>query len=208
MRFLLPLLMATAAMAQPAPPAPAIPAAPVSAPAAALPRVVLDTAAGPVTLEVDTVRAPKTAANFLRYVREKRFDGTGFYRAMKVGDSAGLVQGGTRGDRKRVLPPVAHEPTSATGLSNTDGAVAMARAEPGSADGDFFIVVGDLSGLDAGRQDAAGFAVFGRVVDGMDRVKTMLTAPTSPTEGVGVMRGQMLKPVIAIRSAKRLPPGR
>jgi peptidyl-prolyl cis-trans isomerase A (cyclophilin A) len=169
--------------------------------------VVLDTGAGPITIELDTVRAPKTSANFLRYVREKRFDGTVFYRAMKVGDSAGLVQGGTRGDRKRVLPPVAHEPTSATGLSNTDGAIAMARAAPGTADGDFFIVVGDLSGLDAGKQDAAGFAVFGRVVDGMEVVKKMLVAPTSPTEGEGVMRGQMLSPKIPIRAAKRTAAG-
>jgi peptidyl-prolyl cis-trans isomerase A (cyclophilin A) len=150
-------------------------------------------------------RAPVTAANFLRYVDEGRLDGADFYRAMRVGGGAGLIQGGA--DHGRRLPPVAHEPTSRTGLSHVDGAVSMARAAPGSADADFFIIVGDaMTGLDAGPGsggDQLGFAVFGRVVEGMEVVRRILAAPTSATEGVGVMRGQMLAPRIAIRSARR-----
>ncbi len=121
------------------------------------------------------------------------------------GTARGLIQGGA--EHRRRLPPVAHEPTSATGLSHVDGAVSMARAAPGSADADFFIIVGDsMTGLDAGPAsggDRLGYAVFGRVVEGMDIVRRILAAPTSPTEGEGVMRGQMLEPRIAIRSARR-----
>lgn len=184
-------------------PLPAQPAAPAPAPATV--RVVLDTEAGPIVLALETERAPITAANFLRYVDQRRLDGATFYRAMKIGESSGLIQGGA--EHRRRLPPVAHEPTSTTGLSHVDGALSMARAEPGSADADFFIIVGDaMTGLDAGPAaggDRLGFAVFGRVVEGMEVVRRILAAPTSATEGEGVMRGQMLAPRLAIRSARR-----
>jgi len=176
-------------------------------PSAALPRVVLETSAGPIVVEVETMKAPITAANFLRYVDEKRLDGTTFYRAMTSQPGMGLVQGGTNNDPARTLPPIAHEPTTQTGLAHIDGAVSMARYDPGSATGDFFISVGATPSYDAGRSfsiDAHGFAVFGRVVEGMEVVRTILAAPTSPTEGEGFMRGQMLAPKIEIRTARRL----
>lgn len=170
--------------------------------------VVLETSEGSITILLEVERAPATAANFLRYVDERRLDGALFYRAMRLGEGFGLVQAGA--DHRRRLPPVAHEPTSATGLSHVDGAVSMARAAPGSADADFFIIVGDaMTGLDAGPAsggDRLGYAVFGRVVEGMEVVRRILGAPTSPTEGEGAMRGQMLAPRIAIRSARRAPP--
>ena len=165
-------------------------------------RVTLTTSEGPIVLALDKTKAPITVANFLRYVDGKRLDGTAFYRAMKLGDATGLVQFGTRADPRRTLPPIAHEPTSQTGLSNTDGALAMARYAPGTAAGDMFIVVGDLHTLDAGATDP-GFAVFGHVVEGMDIVRHILVAPTSPTEGEGVMKGQMLAPTIKVISARR-----
>lgn len=175
---------------------------------ALLPRVVMQTSAGAIVIEINDRAAPVTGANFLKYVDEQRFDGTTFYRAMPVGTGIGLVQGGTNYDPRRVLPPIAHEPTTQTGLSHVDGAISMARHEPGTATGDFFISVGPLLPYDAGRSysvDADGFAVFGKVVEGMDAVRTILAAPTSPSEGEGVMRGQMLEPRITIVSARRAP---
>ena len=82
----------------------------------------------------------------------------------------------------------------------------MARLEPGSAQADFFILASDTPAYDAGAAygDADGFAVFGHVVEGMDVVKQILAAPTSPTEGEGVMKGQMLDPRIKIIKAERV----
>ena len=175
----------------------------------ALPRVALETTAGRITLEIETVKAPVTAANFLRYVDEHRLDGVTFYRAMQAGPGMGLVQGGVNNDPDRILPPIAHEPTTQTGLSHIDGAISMARYAPGTATGDFFISVGPTPSYDAGRPfsvDADGFAVFGRVVGGMDVVRAILASPTSPTEGEGFMRGQMLDPEIVITQAWRETP--
>lgn len=176
------------------------------APATLLPRVQMETSAGRIVIEVEAEKAPITAANFLRYVDEHRLDGTTFYRAMTSGPATGLVQGGVNNDPERVLPPIAHEPTTQTGLSHIDGAVSMARYAPGTATGDFFISVGPTLSYDAGRPfsvDADGFAVFGRVVEGMDVVRAILASPTSPTEGEGFLRGQMLEPRIVISRAWR-----
>jgi peptidyl-prolyl cis-trans isomerase A (cyclophilin A) len=173
-----------------------------------LPRVVMETSAGRIVIEVNDRQAPITGGNFLRYVDEHRFDGTSFYRAVRSAPDLGLVQGGTNNDPARVLPPIAHEPTTVTGLSHVDGAVSMARYDPGTATGDFFVSVGPSPSYDAGRPfsiDDYGFAVFGRVVEGMDVVRGILVAPTSPTEGDGFMRGQMLEPRIEIISARREP---
>jgi peptidyl-prolyl cis-trans isomerase A (cyclophilin A) len=177
-------------------------------PAPATVRVVLTTSEGPITLELEKERAPATTANFLRYVDTKRFDGTTFYRAMKLTPELGLIQGGLRNDPRKLFPPVAHEPTTQTGLSNKDGVISMARDKPGSATADFFIAIGDLSSLDAKPDqpgDNLGFAAFGHVVEGMDVVRRIGTAPTSPTEGEGVMKGQMLAPTIRILTARRVP---
>jgi peptidyl-prolyl cis-trans isomerase A (cyclophilin A) len=173
-------------------------------------RVGLQTSEGAIVLELEKERAPITTTNFLRYVDQKRLDGTGFYRAMKLTPAGdyGLIQGGVRGDPKRVLPAVAHEPTSRTGLSHTDGAISMARGAPGSANGDFFISIGALTSLDADPTkpgDNLGFAVFGRVVEGMDVVRRIAAAPTSPTAGEGAMKGQMIVAPVRIVSARRLP---
>ena len=168
-------------------------------------QVVLETSQGSIIIALDPA-APITAANFLRYVEEKRFDGTDFYRAMTITPTLGLIQGGTQNAPDRILPPIAHEPTSETGLSHVDGAVSMARFDPGSATGDFFIIVGNVNTLDAGRGAPGdpGFAVFGRVVQGMEIVRGIMVAPTSATEGEGSMRGQMLEPRIRIVSARKV----
>ena len=165
--------------------------------------VILQTTAGDILIALEP-GAPVTAANFLRYVDEHRFDGTDFYRGMVVGPGVGLIQGGTNNAPDRILPPIVHEPTSQTGLTHDDGALSMARYDPGSATGDFFIIVGTVRSLDAVPGGDPGFAVFGHVIQGMDIVRQILAAPKSPTEGEGFMRGQMLDPRIRIVSAGRL----
>ena len=177
----------------------------VAAPALAQPapvRVLLETSAGNITLEVDLARAPITGANFLRYVDQRRYDGATFYRAMPGGPGRGLIQAGV--DHQRRLPPIAHEPTSRTGLSHVEGAVSIARDAPGTATADITIMLGDMTYLDAGGVDPDGYAVFARVVEGMETVRRIHAAPTSPTEGEGAMRGQMLSPRIRIISARRV----
>ena len=185
--------------------APATPAVPVYA----TQEVALATDEGTIILALEVERAPGTSANFLKYVDDRRFDGATFYRAVRFAerDDLGLLQGGTKGDPKRVLPGIAHEPTTVTGLTHDDGAISMARAAPGTANGDFFIILGKFSSLDADPEkdgDNLGYAVFGHVVGGMDVVRRILAAPLSETEGEGSMRGQMLEKPIRIISARRL----
>ena len=130
------------ALQSPSQPTPApVAATKVATAASATVTVRLQTELGPIILTIDREHAPLTAANFLHYVEQKRLDGTTFYRALKLEGRSdlGLVQAGTRGDPKRVLKPIAHESTLATGLSHTDGALSMARAGVGTATGDFFI---------------------------------------------------------------------
>ena len=197
------MLLAAPAFAQEVAPAP-----PVPEKVWRTETVRLETAQGPILIALEVERAPVTSANFLKYVDQKKFDGATFYRALTFAGrpDLGLVQGGAKSDPKRLLPPIAHEPTTKTGLSHTEGAVSMARGAVGSAQGDFFIILGNLNSLDADPSkpgDNAGFAVFGRVVEGMDVVKTILAAPVSATEGVGAMKGQMIAKPIPIKSARR-----
>ena len=165
--------------------------------------VALDTEKGRIVIALDRGRAPLTAANFLRYVDSGKYDGEAFYRAMPYG-KGGLIQGGIRSDARKLLPPVEHEPTSQTGLKNVAGAVSMARLAPGTAQADFFVLTTDIPAFDASPADP-GFAVFGKVIEGMDVVRAILASPVSPTRGEGVMKGQLLEPAIRITRASRLP---
>ena len=190
---LLMLVFAAPLAAQQTPP----PAAPAPV------RVTITTSAGPIVVALDHAHAPVTTANFLRYVDAKRFDGTTFYRAMKIAPDSGLIQGGQR-DPRKLYPPIAHEPTSTTGLSHGNGTISMARGAPGSATADFFITMGAMNGLDASASDP-GFAAFGTVVEGLDAVRAIMGSPTSPSAGEGPMKGQMLNPAVRIVSVRRTP---
>lgn len=183
--------------------------APAPAPLPDLVRVALTTELGPIVLELDNKHAPVTTRNFVRYVDGKRFDGVTFYRVMRLpfgSQPSGLIQAGPRGDPKRVLPPIAHETTTQTGIKHVAGTVSMARFAPGTATGDFSILLSDMPGLDAdapGQTDAAGFAAFGHVVEGMDVVRRIYDVPLSPTLGTGMMKGQMIAKPVKIVTARR-----
>ncbi len=186
--------------------APAPPIAPAPKPYATA-RVVLMTSLGPITLELEKDRAPITAANFLRYVDQKRFDGISFYRRSQAPGEPdkGFIQGGTT-DPKRVLSPIAHEPTTKTGLSHVQWAISVPRWAPGSARGDFTILLSDAKWMDADPKasgDNLGYAVFGRVVDGFDTVRKIHAAPVSASKGLGAMKGEMLEPQVKIMTARR-----
>lgn len=172
-------------------------------------RVALTTAIGTIIIDLDHKHAPISTANFVRYVDQKRFDGIVFYRVMRLAfgeQPNGLIQAGARGDPKRVLPPIAHEPTSLTGLKHLKGAISMARFAPGTATADFSILVSDLPGLDAGANpnDLAGYAVFGYVVEGMDIVRNIYDTPLSLTQGSGVLKGQMIDVPVKVLTVRRI----
>ena len=202
---LLAILSAPAlAQASPLPPA----AAP--APKEDLVPIAIDTSLGRIVIALDRGHAPITTANFLHYVDTHRFDGETFYRAMHQQDAngvdGGLIQGGITSNALKLFPPIKHEPTTQTGLHNVAGAIALANVGPGTARADFFILVSDLPGLDAGGPggDANGFAVFGHVTEGMDVVKKIFNSPLSPTKGKGELKGQMLDPPVKIIKAVRV----
>lgn len=193
------LLVATAAQAMP------VPSTPGEKPVADMVAkkdvvtVALDTEKGRIVLELDRLRAPITTANFLRYVEAKRFDGIGFYRAMPYGEDNGLIQAGITRDTRLLYPPIAHEAPSATGLTHEAGSILMANNGPGTARSDFFITVGPIPAFED------SFALFGKVIEGMDVVKAIFAAPVDPEKGLGAMKGQMLQAPVAIRTARVVP---
>jgi peptidyl-prolyl cis-trans isomerase B (cyclophilin B) len=144
--------------------------------------VQLETNHGTITLDIDEVNAPATAANFLQYVRDGHYDGTIFHRVIPNfmiqggGFAAGMHQKPTRAN-------IAHEgvKTSAAGLVNNRGTVAMARTnDPHSASSQFFIntVDNDFLNFSAPSGNAWGYAVFGKVSAGMDVVDAIRKVAT------------------------------
>lgn len=166
-------------------------------------RVRLETTAGAITLAIDVRHAPKTAVNFLTYVDDERLDGTRFYRAARSNvPGVGFIQGGIDTDARRRLEPVELEPTSKTGLRHVVGAISMARyGSPNSGTGNFSLLTGPRPDMDA-RPGYQGYAVFGKVIGGMDVVKRILAMPTSPG-GEGAFKGELLvKPVVITRAVR------
>jgi peptidyl-prolyl cis-trans isomerase A (cyclophilin A) len=169
------------------------------------PEVLIQTTLGEIKVEVYEEKAPITATNFLRYVRENRFRGATFYRTVTMDNQPNndikieVIQGGLKEDSLGLgLPAIEHETTGQTGLLHLDGSISMARAEPGTASSEIFICVGDQPELDFGGQrnpDGQGFAVFGMVVEGMDVVRRIQAQPAD---------GQMLDPEIPITAVTLL----
>jgi peptidyl-prolyl cis-trans isomerase A (cyclophilin A) len=186
--------------------------APVPSPAStpALPRVALTTSAGTIIVEVDNVRAPISGNNFLRYVDQKRLDGTSFYRVSHVQDHFGFVQFGVNNAPARVLPPIKHEPTTLTGIKHTDFTLSTPRLAPGTARGDFTIVLGDQPSFDADPSrpgDNLGYAAFAHVIDGKDVVLKIFDAPNSQTATLGgYFKGEVPAAPVKILTARRIKP--
>jgi peptidyl-prolyl cis-trans isomerase A (cyclophilin A) len=172
------------------------------------PKVTITTDHGAFTAEIFSDKAPVTAGNFLRYVDTRRYDGAQFYRALRNSwdQTTGLIEGGLPNHPERLLPPVAHEPTTQTGLKNIDGTLSLARFAPGTGRADFSICLGDSPSLDANPAqpgDNLGFAAFGRVVEGMDVVHAILALPTNGAARNPVMQGQILSPPVTITTMRR-----
>ena len=147
-----------------------------SASAQSAPKVKFETTLGEFTIEVYPDKAPKTVENFLQYVNDKQYNGTVFHRVM----DGFMVQGGGMTSDMKEKPTRAPIPLEArNGLRNDRGTIAMARtSNPNSATAQFFINVVDNQGLNAPQPDGFGYAVFGKVVSGMDVVDKIRQAPT------------------------------
>ncbi len=145
------------------------------------PTIVIETELGNITIELFEKQAPVTTNNFIKYIDEKRYIGTTFYRVVTPKNQPlskikiEVIQGGLYEDNHpQALPPIVHESTKETGILHKDGVISMARYEPGTATFEFFICVGDQPSLDFGggrNSDNHGFAAFGKVIDGMDVVR-------------------------------------
>lgn len=176
------------------------------------PVVIMETSQGIIEIEVYTDKAPISAADFLLYVDEGYYDGEGFYRVVRADNDPremgmSLIQGG-RLDSEPLTPPIAHELTSETDLSNTQGVVSIARLEPGTGSAAyFFINIGDNSFLDYGGErnpDGQGYATFGKVILGLDVAKKIQAMEANGLSGEDVTTGQILtNPVKIIRAYRK-----
>jgi peptidyl-prolyl cis-trans isomerase A (cyclophilin A) len=173
-------------------------------------RVVFETELGAITMETDVARAPISAANFLRYVDGKFYDGGIINRAVRPDNTVRhdvevqVIQFQADPARENeMFPPIPMERTSVTGLRNVNGALSMARDGPETAQASFSIVIADQPEMDFGGKrnpDGQGFAVFGRVVDGWDVVKKIHQSRTGTD---GDYKTETLDPPIKILKAYR-----
>lgn len=155
------------------------------------PHVLIQTQAGDIEVELYLLKAPKTAGAFLSYVDSGLYKNGSFYRVLNDDNQttgspvSNLIQGGiwkTNHQKAVSLPGVPHEPTRDTHILHTNGVISLARDKPGSGTTEFFICVGNQPGFDFGGEnnpDGQGYAAFGKVVKGMDVVRTLYDRPES-----------------------------
>ena len=167
-------------------------------------RVAIETGLGTLEIALEPAKAPRTTANFLRYVEAGAYAGGRFHRTVTKDNQPQnkvkieVVQAGAAREDMD-FPPIPLERTKETGLRHQDGAISMARGTPDSATSDFFICIGDQPELDFGGRrnpDGQGFAAFGRVVKGMDVARRIQGRPA---------QGQNLVPPVRILAVRRLP---
>ena len=151
----------------------------VALPAWAQQKVRIATSAGDIVVELDAAKAPKSVDNFLTYVKAGHYDGTVFHRVI---ENFMIQGGGMTADMKQKATRAPIPLEARNGLANARGTLAMARtSDPGSATAQFFINVKDNEFLNADKaRDGNGYAVFGRVVEGMDVVDRIRVVPTGP----------------------------
>jgi peptidyl-prolyl cis-trans isomerase A (cyclophilin A) len=172
--------------------------------AQSLPHVVFRTERGEIEVEVDTIRAPITGTNFLRYVDGGFFTNGSFFRVVRHDNQPNdsvrievIQAGASRDKRGQGFPPIDLERTSVTGIKHLDGTISMARAGTNTATSSFFICLGPQPALDFGGRrnpDGQGFAAFGRVVRGLDVARRILNEAAN---------GQNLITPVAINDATR-----
>ena len=186
---------------------PAMKAAPIEA--------LLKTSVGEIRFELYPEKAPKTVANFLKYVDGGHFEGGSFYRVVRIDNQernsvkieviqGGLLESGT----STKYDPIALERTNVTGLRHRDGTLSMARSDPDSATSEFFICINDQPSLDFGGKrnpDEQGFAAFGRVIEGMDIVRKIQRTKTIPPDPdkLEYTSGQYLEKSVRFLSLRR-----
>lgn len=168
-------------------------------------RVRIETPLGVIEAEIDSAKAPRTAANFLRYVDAGAYENARFHRTVRAdnqpNDSVRIAVIQASVDTARRAPdqaPIALERTSVTGLHHVDGTLSMARGGPDTATSSFFICIGDQPALDFGGRrnpDGQGFAAFGRVTRGMEVVRAIQGSTAE---------GQRLTPPVQITRIVRL----
>jgi len=177
-------------------------------PESILPLIKMKTDLGDIIIEIDTINAPVTAENFLKYVDDKIFNSAFFYRVVRMDNQPNndikieVIQGGLGFDESPLsLSPIEHETTDKTGILHKDGVISMARMEPGTGSSEIFICVGDQPELDFGGKrnpDGQGFAAFGKVIKGMDEVREIQSKPDIE---------QMLVTPVNIIEVVRIKPG-
>ncbi len=191
------------AQTKPAPAAPAKESAPAAVEKVVNPQVVIKTSLGDITVELNAEKAPKSVENFLQYAKDGFYDGTIFHRV--IGNF--MIQGGGFTPdlrQKPTRPSIANE--AKNGLSNKRGTIAMARTpDPNSATAQFFINVEDNRNLDFvsdERPETWGYAVFGKVTEGMDVVDKIRA---SATGAKGPFRSDVPTTDIVIEKVELLP---
>jgi Peptidyl-prolyl cis-trans isomerase (rotamase) - cyclophilin family len=167
--------------------------------------LIIETTRGNIELSLDPLHAPKTTANFLRYVDADYYTSGRFHRTVTLKNQPDkkvkieVIQGGANPKMaKKDFPPIKLERTSVTGLKHLDGTISMARDTADSATSDFFICIGNQPELDFGGKrnpDGQGFAAFSRVTKGLDVVRKIQQSTAE---------GQTLKPPIEIRAIRRV----
>ncbi|MCH8489789.1 MAG: peptidylprolyl isomerase [Oceanicaulis sp.] len=152
------------------------------------PHAVIETSLGDIRIVLHADAAPLSAANFLAHVEAGTYQGGSFYRVVRddndrpeIENPMNLIQGGWGFEGLPEADGIAHEGTDMTGLSLVRGAVSMARYEVGTATTEFFIMLNDTPGLDAGPDgrnpgDEAGYAVFGQVVEGIEIAEAIMNS--------------------------------
>lgn len=169
-----------------------------------IPKCLIKTSLGDITVELYPGKAPITVANFLKYVDAHLYDSSSFFRAVRLDNQPNnlvkieVIQGGYV-DSLKQFPPIPMETTSQTGVHHLDGTISMARSSPASATCSFFICINDQLSLDYGGKrnpDGQGFAAFGKVTNGMDVVKKI--------QQLYPEQEQYFKPPVTIVSIERI----